>query len=265
MRSPIAGVVVQKLVSPGMLIQAGATVCFMISDVSTVWVQGHIFDRDLPTVRVGRPGRGNQPLLPAEFPTAWWPTSERWWIRPRAPLRSASSPRIPRGLLKKDMFVEADIHTGRTPEHLGAFRFPPCCAMRKNEPMVYVRGGAGQVRATAGDVGAQQGGMRSRSRAGLRHGENVVAEGSLFLQFANSSQVRHHMIARLVSFALRQPFLIVMAALMLMVWGAGLVPEAAHRRLSGSFAAARGDHHAVAGPRRRGSRAAGHDPASKSR
>jgi cobalt-zinc-cadmium efflux system membrane fusion protein len=57
-RSPIAGMVVQKLISPGMLVQAGQTVCFMVSDVSTVWVQGHIFDRDLPSIRVGdRPRR----------------------------------------------------------------------------------------------------------------------------------------------------------------------------------------------------------------
>src|SRR5208283_4929897 len=53
LRSPIAGMVVQKLISPGMLVQAGQTVCFMVSDVSTVWVQGHIFDRDLPLIRVG--------------------------------------------------------------------------------------------------------------------------------------------------------------------------------------------------------------------
>jgi multidrug efflux pump subunit AcrA (membrane-fusion protein) len=95
-RSPIAGVVVQKLVSPGMLIQAGATVCFMISDVSTVWVQGHIFDRDLPRAR-GRSGGGNQPLLRRRISAARWPTSERLWTPPRAPRRSASSPGIPRG------------------------------------------------------------------------------------------------------------------------------------------------------------------------
>src|SRR5664279_2834469 len=52
-RSPISGVIVQKLVSPGQVLQAGQTACFMVSDVSTVWVQGHIFDRDLPTVRSG--------------------------------------------------------------------------------------------------------------------------------------------------------------------------------------------------------------------
>ncbi len=53
MRSPIAGVVVQKLVTPGLVIQAGMTACFTISDVSTVWVQGHIYDRDLESIRVG--------------------------------------------------------------------------------------------------------------------------------------------------------------------------------------------------------------------
>ena len=52
-RSPIAGVVVQKLVSPGLVIQAGMTACFTISDVSTVWVQGHIYDRDLESIHVG--------------------------------------------------------------------------------------------------------------------------------------------------------------------------------------------------------------------
>ncbi len=52
-RSPIAGVVVQKLVTPGLVIQAGMTACFTISDISTVWVQGHIYDRDLESIRVG--------------------------------------------------------------------------------------------------------------------------------------------------------------------------------------------------------------------
>src|ERR1700693_642927 len=52
-RSPIDGTVVQKLVSPGLVIQAGQTACFLISKVSTVWVQGHIFDQDLPSVRLG--------------------------------------------------------------------------------------------------------------------------------------------------------------------------------------------------------------------
>ena len=42
----------------------------MVSDVSTVWVQGHIFDRDLPSVTRGRRGGGNQPVLQPQLFTA---------------------------------------------------------------------------------------------------------------------------------------------------------------------------------------------------
>ena len=53
MRAPIAGTVVQKLVLPGQFIQAGATAAFVISNVSTVWVQGHVYEKDLRVVHVG--------------------------------------------------------------------------------------------------------------------------------------------------------------------------------------------------------------------
>ena len=66
-RSPIAGVIVQKMVSPGMVVQAGQTVCFAISDVSTVWVQGHIFDRDLPSVKKGDAVDQTNPSLNRSF------------------------------------------------------------------------------------------------------------------------------------------------------------------------------------------------------
>jgi len=53
MRAPLSGTVVQKLVMPGQVIQAGATVAFVISDISTVWVQGHIYEKDLSGIAVG--------------------------------------------------------------------------------------------------------------------------------------------------------------------------------------------------------------------
>ena len=90
-RSPISGVIVQKLISPGMLIQAGQTVCFQISDISTVWVQGHIFDRDLPSVRNRRSGGGDQSILQPQLPSARLPTSVPSSIPTPAPRRSASS------------------------------------------------------------------------------------------------------------------------------------------------------------------------------
>src|SRR5262249_24867724 len=53
MRVPIAGVVVQKLVFPGQVIQAGTTQAFTISDTSSVWVQAHLYDKDLTAVKTG--------------------------------------------------------------------------------------------------------------------------------------------------------------------------------------------------------------------
>jgi membrane fusion protein, heavy metal efflux system len=182
-RAPIAGVVVQKLVSPGLLIQAGATTCFLISDVSTVWVQGHVFDRDLPSVRVGDSVVETNPSLAqvfhgtVEYVGAMLDPATR-----TTPVRIVT--RNPGGVLKKDMFVDAAIHTRTTRNVLVA----PISAVlhnAQNEPFVYVevRTGAFAQRLIALD-GQQDGLVEIVS--GLREGERIVSEGSLFLDFITS-------------------------------------------------------------------------------
>ncbi|MGZ8398136.1 MAG: efflux RND transporter periplasmic adaptor subunit [Gemmatimonadales bacterium] len=52
-RSPVNGFVVQKAVVSGQRIMAGETV-YQIVDLSTVWLDGEVFERDLPSVRLGR-------------------------------------------------------------------------------------------------------------------------------------------------------------------------------------------------------------------
>ena len=54
-RAPIGGEVVEQNVAAGQLLQTGATQCFMISDISTVWVLVNVYQKDLPYVRVGDP------------------------------------------------------------------------------------------------------------------------------------------------------------------------------------------------------------------
>src|SRR5579864_4938037 len=51
--APIGGEVVERLVAPGQVIQAGTTQAFTISNMSTVWVQANVYQQDLPYVRVG--------------------------------------------------------------------------------------------------------------------------------------------------------------------------------------------------------------------
>jgi membrane fusion protein, heavy metal efflux system len=184
-RSPIAGMVVQKLVSPGLVIQAGTTACFTISDVSTVWVQGHIYDRDLESIRVGdaveetnssfkQTFRGTVSYIGAMVDPATRTTSVRIVTR------------NPEGLLKKDMFVDAVIHTrsGRN-----VLTVPTSAILRNDEnlPFVYVQAGTGQFAQRLVNLGAQQG-DDTEMVSGLKEGEKIVAEGSVFLQFANSTR-----------------------------------------------------------------------------
>jgi cobalt-zinc-cadmium efflux system membrane fusion protein len=184
-RSPISGVIVQKLVSPGMLIQAGTTVCFMISDVSTVWVQGHIFDHDLPSVHVGDPVEEYNAAFGGRFQGrvgyigAFVDPATR-----TTPVRIVTQ--NPRGLLKKDMFVEATIRTGSR-DHL--LVVPVAAVLRddKNEPMVYVQVDPGRFARRPVTTAGQRDGMVAIT-SGLQDGDQVVADGSLFLQFASTIQ-----------------------------------------------------------------------------
>ena len=51
--APISGEVVERLVSPGQVVQAGQTQAFTISDLSTVWVLANVYQADLAYVRSG--------------------------------------------------------------------------------------------------------------------------------------------------------------------------------------------------------------------
>ncbi len=53
--APAGGQIVERLVGPGQLLQAGATQCFTISDMSTVWVLVNVYQNDLAFVHVGDP------------------------------------------------------------------------------------------------------------------------------------------------------------------------------------------------------------------
>ena len=176
---------VQKLISPGILVQAGQTICFAISDVSTVWVQGHIFDRDLPSVRSGDSVDETNPSLNRAFhgTVAYIGSSVDPATR-TTPVRIVTQ--NPRGILKKDMFVEAVIHTGMRNNILVV---PVSALLRddNNEPLVYVQVRPGEFAQRSVRTGAEQGGSVAVT-SGLSEGEEIVTDGGLFLQFANRMQ-----------------------------------------------------------------------------
>jgi len=183
-RSPIAGMVVQKLISPGQLVQAGQTTCFLVSDVSTVWVQGHIFDHDLPSVRVG----DLVDEFNASIPQPFHGVVSYIGAMVDAPTRTTPVRIVtpnPRGLLKKDTFVEAVIHT-RTKKNILAVPLSAVLRTAENEPFVYVEVQPGQFARRLIITGEQQNG-KAEVLSGLKDDEKIVEEGGLFLQFAESN------------------------------------------------------------------------------
>jgi len=184
-RSPIAGMVVQKLVTPGLVIQAGTTACFTISDISTVWVWGHIYDRDLEAVHTG----DTVDLTNAAFHQTLTGTVN--YIGSLLdPATRTTSVRIvtknPAALLKKDMFLDAVIHTRSGRSVLAA---PTSALLRTDDnlPFVYVEVSTGKFGQRLVTLGAQQG-TETELTGGVKEGEKIVAEGAVFLQFANTIQ-----------------------------------------------------------------------------
>lgn len=186
-RSPIDGTVVQKLVTPGLVIQAGQTACFLISKVNTVWVLAHIFDQDLPSIRVGDEVEERNPSFTGTFHG-----SISFIGSLVNPDTRTTDVRIvtqnPQEILKKDMYVDAVIHTGRRNNQLV---LPVSAILRdeKNEPLVYVQlpGQPGRFAQRSVTLGPQQDNMVAVT-SGLQEGEPVVTDGSLFLRFVYTSK-----------------------------------------------------------------------------
>ena len=183
--APLAGEVVERLCSPGQLLQAGGTQCFTLSDMNTVWVLVNVYQNDIAYVHVGEevtidnetyPGvvRGKiQYVAPALDPTT-------------RTLQARIEATNPGERLKKDMYVTAEVRAGVIPNALSV---PDAATLRdtENMPYVYLQTGASQFARRMVTLGESKGG-KTQVLSGLQAGDKVVGDGSLFLQFQNSLQ-----------------------------------------------------------------------------
>ena len=65
LRAPTSGVVLEKNVLAGQRIMAGEAL-YKVADLSTVWVEGDVFEQDLPSVRLGQQVTADFQALPGE-------------------------------------------------------------------------------------------------------------------------------------------------------------------------------------------------------
>jgi cobalt-zinc-cadmium efflux system membrane fusion protein len=183
--APVAGEVVERLVGPGQLLQGGATQAFTISDMSTVWVLVNVYQGDMAYVHPG----DSVDITTDSYPDVFH--GKISYIAPALdPATRTLQARIvtnnPGKKLKKDMYVTATVQAGAIRD---ALIVPDAAVLRdtENQPFVYVQSGSNQFARRLIKVGDSQGG-RTQVTDGLKEGERVVGDGSLFLQFKNSLQ-----------------------------------------------------------------------------
>lgn len=183
--APISGEIVERLVSPGQVLQAGTTQAFTISDMSTVWVLANIYQGDLAYVKNGDPATITTDSYPDKF------SGKISFLSPALdPTTRTLQARIvvdnPGGKLKKDMYCVATITAGTI---ANAIAVPDSSILRddENQPFVYLAAGSNQFGRQQVEIGQSENG-KTQILKGLSPGEKVVGNGSLFLQFANSFQ-----------------------------------------------------------------------------
>lgn len=181
--APISGLTVERMVAPGQVVQAGTTQCFTISNMSTVWVLANVYQSDLAYIHTGERVSVETGAYPVKF------SGRISYIAPAMdPVTRTLQVRIvtqnPGELLKKDMYVTVVVDAGVI-RH--ALALPDAAVLRnsENQPFVYVVGGPRQFAQRLVTIGQSQGGL-TQILSGVRTGEQVVADGSLFLEFASS-------------------------------------------------------------------------------
>jgi cobalt-zinc-cadmium efflux system membrane fusion protein len=179
-RSPLAGTVVEKLITPGQLLQAGTTPCFTVADLSQVWVATDIFEAQLASVAVGDPAEVITSASPDNFPG----TVENISAILDPNTRSISVRVVaknPGEVLKKQMYVRVQIHSSR--ESTGLL-VPVAAILRDDEnlPFVYLAQPGGNFERRHVTLGSRVG-DQYEILTGLKDGEQIVVDGGLFVQF----------------------------------------------------------------------------------
>ena len=184
-KAPIGGVVVEQDVAAGQLIQPGTTQCFMISDISSVWVLVNVYQKDLPYVRVGDVVTIQTDSYSQEFHGRISYVAASLDPNTRT-LQARIDAGNPGEKLKKDMYVTALVNAGRL---TNAIALPDAAILRdsENQPFVYAATSAGQFGRRTVTLGESLNGQ-TEITSGVKPGDQVIGDGSLFLQFANSLQ-----------------------------------------------------------------------------
>jgi membrane fusion protein, heavy metal efflux system len=182
-RSPVAGTVVERLITPGQLLEAGTTPSFTVADLSRVWVMAQLFGSDLAGVNVGDPaevmtGIGTETFNGRVDNISALVDPDTRAVAVRVVVEN------PQHRLRKQMYVRVRIQSRQ--EGTGLL-VPVSSILRDDEnlPFVYVARADGSFARQHVTLGSRVD-DRYEIPEGLHGGDQVVIEGGIFVQFMQS-------------------------------------------------------------------------------
>ncbi len=177
-RSPAAGSIIERTVTPGTVVQP-ATSLFVVADLQQVWMIASIQQEDLQLVRVGAPVQVHVQAYPQTNFTGrvGWIDSEldaaTRTISVRVELPNASMK------LRPEMYASAEITLEDSEE--GLFLRQEAIQELHGQTVVFVELGEGRYAVRPVETATGRDGQR-RVLSGLRQGDRVVVEGTFQLK-----------------------------------------------------------------------------------
>ena len=182
-RAPVTGTVVEKLITPGQLLQAGSTQCFTVADLSRVWVMAQVFGSDLESVKIGDTaevltGTGTGKFLGTVDNISALVDPDTRSVMVRVVVKN------PGDLLKKQMYVHVLIHARQ--ESTGLL-IPVSAILRDDEnlPFVYAEQPDGSFTRQHVTLGYRVG-EQYELAGGAHPDDQIVVDGGIFVQFMQS-------------------------------------------------------------------------------
>ena len=179
-RAPVAGTVVERLVTAGQLLEAGTTPCFTVADLSRVWVMAQVFGADLTAMSVGDAAEVNSGIGSKSFSgkvdnIAALVDPDTRAVAVRVVVDN------PGDLLKKQMYVRVRVQARQESRGL---LIPVSAILRDDEnlPFVYQLQADGSLARRHVTLGSRTGDAYDIVE-GLSAADKIVVDGALFLQF----------------------------------------------------------------------------------
>jgi cobalt-zinc-cadmium efflux system membrane fusion protein len=184
LNSPIAGTVIERNATVGASVGTDANL-FKIIDLSRVWIDANVFEKDLARVRMGQEVKVNVPALPGSTYTGRVILIDSVVDPETRTIKVRTEVANPDSRLKPDMFANVEIVTDL---NRSAISIPQTAVLNDGgKTVVFVAEGNGYQKREV-HTGIQNG-DRLEIVEGLSAGEKVVVKGNyLLLQQGNPEQ-----------------------------------------------------------------------------